>query len=224
MQTQSAPETLSVPDYQPPAFLKMLAKIISIIFHPLFIPLYVTAFILYIYPYYFAGFDRSAHLKILMGVFINLCFFPALVVFLLWRLKFASGIQLKTQKDRIIPYAASLIFYFWAWQVFKNQPEMPRIFVQFLLGAFLSVCGAWMANIFIKISMHTTALGGMATFLLFMAFADSGAMGAYLCIAFIIAGIVGSARLLVSDHSYFEIYTGFSVGILCQVISAWITN
>ncbi|HEY8388359.1 MAG TPA: hypothetical protein VIK74_07130 [Parasegetibacter sp.] len=224
MQNPGASEASRQLNWQVPAVLKAVANLLSYVFHPLFIPLYVTAFVLYVYPYYFSGFDSRAHFRILVTVFINLCFFPALVVFLLWRLKFSKNIFLKTQRDRIIPYAASLIFYFWAWQVFKNQTDIPAIFVQFIFGAFLSICGAWMANIFVKISMHTTALGGMAAFLLFLAFADSGAMGAYLAIAIFIAGLVGTARLLVSDHTYFEIYTGYTVGILCQVAAAWLAN
>ncbi|MGV3764934.1 MAG: hypothetical protein ACO1NW_02360 [Chitinophagaceae bacterium] len=208
--------------FKPNIILRALAQLVSYVFHPLFIPLYVTAFIVYQYPYFFAGFDNRGHIKVLMSVFINLCFFPALVVFLLWRLKFASSIMLRTQKERIIPFAASLVFYFWAWYVFREQPQMPRMFVQFLFGAFLGVSGAWMANIFIKISMHTTAMGGMAAYMLLLAFNGDIAMGGYLSIALLLSGLVGTARMLVSDHTNIEVYTGFAVGALAQLIAAWL--
>jgi hypothetical protein len=41
-----------------------------------------------------------------------------------------------------------------------------------------------------------------------------------LCIAIIIAGLVCTARLLISDHSTKEIYTGLMVGVLSQVVAA----
>lgn len=214
--------TPEVTTVRKPAILRWPAQLISYVFHPLFIPVYVTSFIVFKYPYLFSGLGNKEQIRIIISIFINLSFFPALVVFLLWRLKFSSSIMLRTQKERIIPYVACLTFYFWAWYVLKSQPEIPRVLVQFVFGSFLAVCVAWMANIFVKISMHTIAAGGMAAFMLLIAFNGDMAMGVYLSVAILIAGLVATSRLLVSDHSYFEIYTGLIGGILSQVVAAWI--
>jgi len=207
-----------------PAALRWPAQVISYVFHPLFIPVYVTAFVIYMYPYLFSGLSERRSFLVLMSVFINLCFLPAFVVFLLWRLKFIGSIMLRTQKERIIPYVASLLFYFWTWYVFKNQSDIPPVLVQFALGAFLAVCGAWMANIFFKISMHTVAAGGMVCFMLLLAFSGDLHMGFYVSIAILATGLIATARLLVSDHSVFEVYFGLAVGILAQLLAAKIVG
>ncbi|WP_315819238.1 hypothetical protein [Paraflavitalea speifideaquila] len=98
------------------------------------------------------------------AVFFSSGFLPTFSVFLMQRLGFVQSIFLRTQRERIIPYAAAIIFYFWIWYVFRNQQKAPIFFVQFLLGSFLAVCSAWMWNIRLKVSMHGTAVGGLVMF------------------------------------------------------------
>jgi hypothetical protein len=198
--------------------LKGLAQIVSWIFHPLFIPLYVSFFLLYIHPYAFVAFNDKMKLFKLIFVFVNTAFFPGFAVFLMWRLKFIQSIYLRTQKERIIPYAAAMIFYFWAWYVSKSQLDNVDIFTNFLFGSFVTVIAAWMANIYFKISMHALAIGGMLFFILWVGFWGEGASGAYAAIAIFITGLVCTARMMVSDHSASQIYAGVFLGIICQVV------
>jgi hypothetical protein len=202
--------------------IKFIANFFSWIFHPLFIPLYVTIFLLYINPYAFVATNEKQKVFKLIFVFINTMLFPAFAVFLMWRLKLTQSIFLKTQRERIIPYAAAMIFYFWAWYVSKSQQDNPEVFTNFLLGSFLTVIAAWMANIYFKISMHTLAMGGMLFFILWLSFSGDSTSGLYPSIALLITGVVCTSRMIVSDHHPIEIYLGLIVGILCQMIAVWI--
>lgn len=212
----------SAPPVKNHPLVNFLANSISYIFHPLFIPLYVGYFIIYKYPYFFSGYSDLGKVKVMLSLFVNMSFLPAMVVFLLWRLKFTKSIQVRTQKERLIPYAASIIFYFWVWYVFKTQPDTPPMLQIFLLGSFLAVCLDWMANIFYKISMHATAAGGMAACIALLAFSGEMAMGLYLSLAVLLAGLICSARLLLNGHTAFEVYTGFGAGVIAQVFAAWV--
>ncbi|MBC7848659.1 MAG: hypothetical protein H7Y31_02930 [Chitinophagaceae bacterium] len=203
-------------------FVETLAQIVSYVFHPLFITTYVTAFLLYIHPYVFAGFDPSLKLFRLFSILLNTTFIPGFAVFLMWRLRLIDSMHLKTTRERIIPYAAAIIFYFWAWLVFKRLPDSPAIFVQFLQGSFFGVCGAWIININSKVSMHTTAMGGLVTFFIIFSMTDDDASGLYLSLAILIAGLVASARLIVSDHTRFQIVQGVIVGALAQLVAWWL--
>lgn len=198
--------------------LRIPAHILSYIFHPLFIPAYVTAFLVYVHPYAFAGVvDRMKMFRVL-SVFFNTGFAPAFAVFLMWRLRLIENMYLKTQKERIIPYAITMIFYFWGWYVFYKQ-DNPNYLIDFLLGSFLAVCASWMLNIYTKISMHATAMGGMVVFFLLQAFTEFEITGYYFSLSILVAGLVCTSRLLVSSHSPREIYLGFVVGGLCQLIA-----
>jgi hypothetical protein len=214
--------TLTALPSKQPAIVRALAHLFSYIFHPLFIPTYVTAFLLFVDPYSFAGVADKQKFFRLIAVIFNTAFIPGFAVFLMWRLKLIESMQLRTQKERIIPYAAAMIFYFWAWYVFHKQPENPQAIDDFLLGSFLGVCAAWFLNIVNKISMHAIGVGGLATFFLLQAFSEQDVTGIYFSFAILIAGAVCTSRLIVSDHSQREIYLGFVAGAFCQLIAVWL--
>ncbi|WP_205513475.1 hypothetical protein [Longitalea arenae] len=205
-----------------PALIRALAHFFSYIFHPLFIPAYVTAFLLFVDPYSFAGVQYKYKIFRLISVLFNTAVIPGFAVFLMWRLKLIQSMHLRTQKERIIPYAAAMIFYFWAWYVFHNQKDNPQPFLDFLLGSFLAVCAAWFLNIVTKVSMHAIGVGGLALFFLLQAFTEQDVTGVYFSFAILIAGLVCTSRLIVSDHTQREIYLGFFAGALCQLLAMWL--
>ena len=126
---------------------------------------------------------------------------------------------LKTQKDRIIPYVVCGIYYFWMWYVLKNQPEFPRYFVMLSLAIFLASSLGLIVNSFLKVSMHSISIGVMLTFILLLAFLTDVNYGFYIAIAFLIGGLVCTARLVNSDHNPAEVYIGLLLGIVAQVIA-----
>ena len=205
-----------------PKFLRVLGSFFSYLFHPLFISVYVAAYLIYYYPYAFARYDDKQKLLTLAFVFSITTFFPALTVFLLWRLKFASSIYLRTQKERIIPYVASITYFFWAYYVSKNMPGSPVIMTFFFLGTFLAASAALMANNYFKISMHAIGVGGAATFMMLLGVVSGEPISIPIVIATIIAGVVCTSRLIVSDHHPYEIYWGLIVGALSQSIACYV--
>lgn len=222
--TTAVPESPTVVSSKPvlPLWQRVLGHGVSYIFHPIFIPVYVSAFLIYVHPYLFAGFPPLLKLQRLITVFFNMTFIPGFAVFLMARLKLIPSMQLRTTKERLIPYAASIIFYFWGWYVLSRQPDSPEAFINFLQGCFLGVCGAWIININSKISMHTTAMSGMLTFLFLFSYTDDATTPLYLVIGIFLTGLVTTARNLVSDHSRLEIVQGLVVGALAMLVAWWI--
>jgi hypothetical protein len=202
--------------------LKWPALLLSYIFHPIFIPLYVLLFIVYLHPSYFSGFSEGTKIRTIFILVQNAVFYPLFCVLLLKGVGFIQSIFLRNQKDRIIPYIACGIFFFWTFTVFKENPEFPRIVPAFMLGVFLASSAALIANIYFKISMHAIGLGGMLGVFLVIANSYSMLMTWPLSVALLITGLVCTARLLVSDHSPKDIYSGLFLGVLCQVIAAYV--
>lgn len=224
MQEMSATQSFQKQQVYPlpqPQILKVLGRFFSYLFHPLFISVYVAAYLIYLYPYEFAVYDHKQKFLRLLSVFLITTFFPAITVFLLWRLKFADSIYLRTQKERIIPYVASITYFFWAFYVSRNMPGSPQIMTFFFLGTFLSASAGLMANNYFKISMHAIAVGGAATFMILLGVVTGIAMGMPIAIATLITGIVCTSRLLVSDHHPYEIYWGLILGALSQLLACY---
>jgi hypothetical protein len=201
--------------------INFFAHCFSYIFHPLFIPLYVTYYLVFINSDYFVGFGSKEKSWIILQVILNMIFFPALTVLLLKGVGFIESVFLKTQRDRIIPYMAAGIFFFWMYLVFRNQSEIPQILTAFIFGVFLASSAALIANIYFKISMHAIGCGGMLGLMIVVLNANaSSPFTLPLMIAIFITGIVCTSRLIVSDHTQKDIYLGLLCGFFCQFISA----
>lgn len=202
-----------------PLLLVIAAKIISYVFHPLFIPTYIFFFLMQQVPYEFAGITPWQLKMRLFGLFWLTAFFPAFAVFLLWRLKFSESIFLRTQKERIIPFVITMFFYWWMYYLSRNFTDQPAVLKFFFMGIFIATSVGLVFNNFIKISLHAMAAGGAATAIILFSYYYQAPFGLFISIALLLAGLICSSRLLVSDHTNAEIYYGLLVGAGCQLIS-----
>ena len=202
-----------------PVWLRAFAKIISVVFHPLFIPVYLSWFLIRIQPYLFASFSEWDKTMVMIRFVVMYTFFPLVTVLLAKGLGFVNSIYLKTQRDRIIPYVASGVYYFWMWYVLRNQPEFPDKVIQLTLAIFIASSIGLIMNIYMKVSMHAIAMGVMVAFMLLLAFSLSVNSGIYLSISLLIAGLVCTSRFIVSDHTQAEVYGGLMLGIASQLVA-----
>ena len=200
-----------------PAFVKLLARLVSFVFHPLFIGVMMAAYLLFGHPSYFLGSDDRVKWFKLVTYTINNAVFPGLVVLLLKGLGFSKSIHLSTQKERIVPYVASITFFFWCYYVFKNQPGNPEMFIKMCRAMFFASCAALMLNNYFKISMHGIACGGAVGLMLLTIQDGTVASALPMTIALVVSGLVFSARKIITDHSWFDLVTGFLLGFLCQM-------
>ena len=216
MEEQKAPVTFS------PA-LRAVANVFSYLLHPLFIPLLITLIAVTALPEYFVEFKqfsfRFAYDTLFIRVLVTCVLLPLLVVALAKALKFVDNVQLQDPRQRIIPYVGTIIFYFWAFYTFVREGRSPEFFNAFFLGIFIAIVISFIANNFIKISMHTVGWGGVIGFLLALMWGMGMNVSVPLAIAFLLAGIAGTARLVLNAHSTGEVYLGFFVGLLSQLIA-----
>ena len=199
---------------------RLFTGFFSYLFHPVFIPLYVSLFLVYLHPTAFAGFSDAEKKQTILIIMLNLVFFPLISVLLLKAVGFIDSVFLRTQKDRIIPYIAAGIFYFWAYTVFRQQPQYPLLLTSFVLGIFIASSAALIANIYFKISMHAIAMGGWLGCFLIISHTQTMLMTWPIAAVLLLTGLVSSARLLTGSHKPNEVYAGILVGILTQVAAA----
>lgn len=201
---------------------RIFGNFFSYLFHPVFVPLYIIFFLLYIHPSAFSGFSEQEKKQTVLIILLNLVIFPLITVLLLKAVGFIDSLYLRTQKDRIIPYIASGIFFFWGYTVFKEQPQYPPVLTAFILGIFLASSAALLANIYFKVSMHAIGMGGWLGFFLLLFYRNSMLMTWPLCLALLITGLVCSSRLLLRSHEQKDIYGGLLIGILTQWVAAMV--
>ncbi|MBS1575685.1 MAG: hypothetical protein JST09_10320 [Bacteroidetes bacterium] len=202
-----------------PAALRVLAKIISYIFHPLFIPVYLIWFYVKSQPHLFSGFTPQERNFLIIRFGVMYTFFPLFTILLLKALKFVKSVYLQTQQERVIPYIICMVYYWWMWYVLHNQPEFAGDIVKLALAIFIASILGLMANIIMKVSMHAMSVGVAATFLIMMGFSQDVNFSVYISIGLLITGLVCTSRLIVSDHTSQEIYMGLFIGIISQAFA-----
>jgi hypothetical protein len=205
-----------------PKWISVLAKIVSYVFHPLFVGVMMAGYLIFIHPYFFVGFSEKQKMLKLLAVINNNVFFPLIVVVLLRALGFNKSLLLQTQKERIVPYLASITFFFWSYYVFKNQPEVPRVLVYMCRGMFISAAVALVLNNNFKISMHAIGVGGLMGLMTVILYNGNLDSGLPMMLSLLVTGAVMTARKIVSDHHWFDIITGFLLGFLTQLIALWV--
>lgn len=200
--------------------LRGIAHFISVLFHPVFFPVIMSIVLYLLMPASFAGLPPALASRWLLVIALITVFFPLFSIALMRALKFISSLQLKDPKERIIPLIATMTFYFWCTHVFNHFPEGPVLLRSLLLGAFWGVIAIFMINIFFKISMHTTAAGGMLGLMTLILIYSPVNYFLYFAIAAVVAGLIGTARMILGAHRLPELWLGYLVGFAVQ-IGAW---
>lgn len=198
---------------------KLTAKAISILFHPVFVPTMIFAFMIFLSPNVFFGLPEKTKTSWLLIIAYTTITFPLLTVFLLWRLKFIESMEMEGLKERYGPLIASMLFYFWIFWVFHKQFAAPFLIQSFLLGVFFTTVLTFLNSIFFKVSMHTSAWGSVVTFGIIAAFMNMPNAIILIVASIIIGGLVGSSRLFLQAHNIRQIWIGYVLGVLGQLIS-----
>jgi len=214
--------------------VRILAKIVSVVFHPLFLAftLVLAAYWIDRYGYYITE-PRAIGAMIIMDFFL-LVIFPGISIAMLVGLKLISGITMPKREDRIIPLIITLSLYIWYYINVTNNAALPDSLRFVALGLCLAVGMSFFINNFVKISLHTVGAAGltMALGLLLIGARksfidiDLSMIGEYRVSAIftlvgciVMCGLVGTSRLYLKAHRPQEVYGGFLVGCLAQIIA-----
>ena len=199
-----------------PKVLRVLAHIVSFVCHPVFFPL-VMALVLYkLSPADFMGFSNKQVGLWFISIAFTAVFFPLFSILLMKPLGFITSYHMPTARERTIPLMASMIFYFWITHVFNNIQGPPLILRVLLLGNFWGIICLFMANIFVKVSLHTGAAGGMIGILIVLMKVSPADMTIPLFVAIVAAGVIGTARMILGAHERGDIWLGYIIGIAVQ--------
>jgi len=182
-------------------------------------PLIMAALLMYLSPNSFAGVTPKQQGECLLIIGSTAIFFPLFSILLMKPLGFISSFHMPTARERTIPLMVTMVFYFWVSHVFNSIQEfpIPLILKILMLGNFWGVIALFMINIFTKISMHTAAAGGMVGILIVLLILSPINMVAPFFASLVIAGLIGTARMILGAHERGDIWLGYIIGLLVQI-------
>jgi len=191
--------------------LHSVARIISVIFHPLLIPT-LGFLLLFNSGFYFSILPWSIKSLVLLIIFISTCVLPGLSILLL-SLKPDFDLNMEKSTDRVLPLMFSSIFYYMGYLILKQMPIFP-IYNFFLLASILVQIALLAVSLRWKISAHSAAIGGLVGGFFGLSFRLQENPVIILIALILITGLVGSARLILGKHSSSQVYSGFLLGFL----------
>lgn len=191
------------------------ARIMSMIFTPFYLPI-VGLVALFIFSY-MSLLPMMYKLVMLAMVYLLTVVAPSLLIHLYRLCQGWTSHELGRKERRLVPYIISIVCYFacFFWMEYRNTPRVISIIVVVALTIQM-VCA--LINIWWKISTHTAAIGGVAGGLVSYSIAFSFNPLWWLCFVLILAGAVGTARMILRQHSLSQVVGGFLVGAACAIL------
>lgn len=195
--------------------MNKLATLLSTVFHPLLMPTYGIAIALYTSYMRIFG-DRLLGI-VIVGVLLTTCILPSLGIYILYKLGHISDFRLHERTERTIPYLINFACYV-ACYLYLYRFGIPSWIIAFIAGAIVALIISLFINRYWKISAHMVAAGSMVTLVFLMSFYGLMLTSYILPLqiaSVLLAGAIGSSRILLKRHTLGQVGAGFALGILC---------
>ena len=187
----------------------LTARVMSIVFTPFYLPL-VGLIALFTFSY-MAMMPWRYKLLVLALVYVFTILLPTVLIHVYRRYQGWTLIELGAKERRMVPYILSILCYFSCYYL-MNVLHFPHFMSRILMAALLIQVICALINVWWKISTHTAAIGGVAGGLMAFAFIFDFNPVWWLCVVFLIAGLLGTSRIILRQHSLLQVCAGFVVG------------
>lgn len=200
--------------------MEKLSRILSTLFSPILIPTYGIIFIMCFS--YISFLDVSTKLGVIGMTFLLTAILPFAIISILYKLGKISDIGVNQQKDRLIPFIASIICYI-SFTIYLYTVSAPIWMIAFAVGATIAAVITCIINLWWKISGHCTGMGGLIALSFIITAGGIYAPGVNPMLLFsvivLLAGIVGSSRLILNRHTLGQVIAGTANGIISMFIA-----
>jgi len=192
---------------------------LSVLFHPLLMATYGCLLMFFGIKNTIFDYMTSTEAKFLitLWVFLFSFLFPVLNILVLYKLKRIPSLTLSNQGDRTFPYIMTSLFYFGLFYLLNDVNIWVPVKL-FVLGGGIGILTTALINLRYKISAHMVGVGGLLGALISLSYLIKFDMTPFYILCIIIAGLVGMARLYLKEHKPAQVYSGFFLGLIIQIL------
>lgn len=193
-----------------------MARVLSLLFTPFYLPV-IGLSVLFTFSY-LSLLPWLYKIEVVALVYFFTVLMPTFMIYLYRKCQRWSLIELGRRERRAVPYLISIVCYFSCIYLMQRL-YIPRFMGSIVVAALIVQIVCAIINNWWKISTHTAAIGGVGGALL--AFAEIFGYNpiGWLCVIILVAGLLGSSRMILRQHSLQQVLAGFGVGLVC----AWAT-
>lgn len=196
--------------------LRRTAHFFSWIFQPLLMPIYGALLFLNLPFYAFSLLPSAVKWYVISCNLLFTFFMPVFIILLMKRFNMISTLTLENREDRKYPILFTAVFYISNYY-FLKKVNLPAPYLFFLLAGMFSLISTLFITNYWKISMHMTGIGGLCGSFMLLSFIWPIDLRLIIAALFLVAGIVGSSRLILNVHTPAQVAAGFAAGFVPQI-------
>lgn len=191
------------------------ARVISAIFTPFSIP-FLAFLILFLFSY-LRIMPIQYKLIVLGVVYCFTILMPTLTIFLFRKINGFSPEDLGERKRRFMPFLLTITSYVFCL-VMMHRLNIPWYMTGIILAALIMMVICIVVNLKWKLSEHMAGVGAIVGGLVSFSALFGYNPVWWLCLFILIAGVLGTARIILQHHTLGEVLVGFAVGLICSLL------
>lgn len=195
--------------------MKVVANIISYVFHPLWMPLLAMAF--YLKFMFFLQVNPAFYRYVMLVMAVCTLLFPLISIYMLKSSKAITSVHMPTKEERRWPLLLGTFFFFLAYMLIKLVSPVDTL-TYITIAGIATMMVTTLINLLYKLSIHMAAIGGLTGMLLAYAHYSQIEMFYVILPLIVVAGLVGFARLQLNAHSGGQVILGYFTGFFTQFI------
>ena len=191
------------------------ARVISAIFTPFSIP-FLAFLILFLFSY-LRIMPIQYKLIVLGVVYCFTILMPTLTIFLFRKINGFSPEDLGERKRRFMPFLLTITSYVFCL-VMMHRLNIPWYMTGIILAALIMMVICIVVNLKWRLSEHMAGVGAIVGGLVSFSALFGYNPVWWLCLFILIAGVLGTARIILQHHTLGEVLVGFAVGLICSLL------
>lgn len=192
-----------------------VARMVSAIFTPFSIP-FLAFLILFLFSY-LSIMPIQYKLIVLGIVYCFTIMIPVLAIFIFKKINGFSAQELGERKKRYVPFFLTITSYVFCLLI-MNRLNIPWYMSGIILAALIMMVICIVVNLKWKLSEHMAGagavIGGLVAFSALFGYNPVW----WLCLFILVAGVLGTARIILGHHTLGEVMGGFAVGFICSLM------
>ena len=192
-----------------------VARVTSIVFTPFSIP-FLAFLVLFLFSY--LRIMPILYKGIVLGIVY--CFTiltPTITIFLFRKINGFARQELSERKKRYVPILLTIISYVFCLLMMRKL-NIPWYMTGIIFVSLVISIICILVNLKWKLSEHMAGMGGIIGGLVSFSALFSYNPVVWLCLFILIAGLLGSARIVLGHHTLGEVLSGFVVGLVCSFL------
>ena len=193
------------------------ARIVSAVFSPIVIPTYCTMIVMWVTP--MSILPEGIRFMASLAVFGLTAVMPILILLALKRMGRITDLDVSRRSQRLLPLAMVLVCYILCALYMYRGHAFWWLVMYYVSGCVTALIAAVISTRW-KISAHAAGMGNMAG--MFAALMAAGYaqvnMLPWLCVAILLSGVVGSARLVLERHTLAQVVAGWCLSAVVTAV------